>query len=288
MTAPLEAANQRIRDAAKWLIASAAAVGAALIAGSQLSSIGRLDPGPRLWIAAAGALVGLTAVVWAIWTAVGVLLPVLVLIADLAAGWEKPPRALRPVVRFLHQYPKFLQGVGSPAALITRRDKLVEGLREAVAAKASAGDDPEALWESEEELAKARAGLADVDQRITAVEDIANHEALKARFHACLRRLLAATVLAALGIVAFAWAANPPPRTVTADLRNAGLVNAFLRDADLRGARLDGADLTGADLTGATLTGASISRAIWRNTTCPDGTNSDANRMTCAGHLAPS
>jgi len=61
-TDPFERANDRIRGAAKWLIASSAAVGAALIAGSQLSSVGKLEIGlpttvasARLWIAAAGA-----------------------------------------------------------------------------------------------------------------------------------------------------------------------------------------------------------------------------------------
>jgi hypothetical protein len=132
---PLAAANQRIRDTAKWLVASAAAIGAALIAGSQLSSIGRLELGwpaseatARLWVATAGALVGLTAVVFAITAALRVLLPVQVLITDLADGWEKPGPELRPVVEFFRRRPKFLQGTASPADLIARRTRLVEKL----------------------------------------------------------------------------------------------------------------------------------------------------------------
>jgi uncharacterized protein YjbI with pentapeptide repeats len=93
--------------------------------------------------------------------------------------------------------------------------------------------------------------------------------------------------VAAIGIVAFAWAANPPAKTVTADLRGAKLTGAFLRDADLRNARLDGADLTGADLTGADLTGASLTKVVWSRTTCPDGSVSDENAGTCQGHLSP-
>ncbi|MBG0565506.1 pentapeptide repeat-containing protein [Actinoplanes sp. NEAU-A11] len=126
-----------------------------------------------------------------------------------------------------------------------------------------------------------------MDRRIEAVEDVASHEALKATFERCLRRLLVAALVAAIGIIAYAWAANPPPKTVTADLRNARLTGAFLRDADLRNAKLDGADLTGADLTGADLTGASLVKVVWSRTTCPDGTASDENGDTCQGHLSP-
>lgn len=64
-------------------------------------------------------------------------------------------------------------------------------------------------------------------------------------------------------------------------------MDADLRDADLAGADLDNADLTDANLTGADLTDASITDVTWRNTICPDGTNSDAAENSCAGHLAP-
>ena len=78
----LDEANNRIREAAKWLVASAAAVGAAMLAGSQLSRIGELEVGlpvtvehARLWVALVGAGLGLVAVVYTIWTAVQILLP---------------------------------------------------------------------------------------------------------------------------------------------------------------------------------------------------------------------
>jgi hypothetical protein len=277
---PIEQANQRIRDAAKWLIASSAAVGAALIAGSQLSSIGRLDVGlpttigtARLWIASLGALLSLVAVVAIIRTGVRLLLPKLVVIGDLADAWDAPSAELRPVVAFFRQHPKYLQGAASPADLVRKREERIKQLTEAAAAG--------------EPVAELRTRVAGVDQRITATERMAQHQALRADFGQSLRRLTPATAVAAIGIVAFAWAANPPARTVTADLRNAKLTGAFLRDADLRNAKLDGADLTGADLTGAKLEGASLVRVIWARTTCPDGSSSEENGRTCAGHLNP-
>ncbi|GIE99961.1 pentapeptide repeat-containing protein [Paractinoplanes rishiriensis] len=271
---PIVAGNERIRDTAKWFIAGLAAVGAALIAGSQLSSIGRLEVGwptsvatARLWVAVSGAVLALAAVVFAITGAVRVLLPVGVLIADLAENWATPEPRFCRAVEFFRRRPKYLQGVAGPQELIDRRQALVDQL-------GKPGADPNLDRK-----------IAAMDQRVDAIESMASHETLAATFDRCLRRLLVASAVVAAGVVAFAWAANPPAKTVTADLRNARLTGAFLRDADLRNAKLDGADLTGADLTGADLTGASLVKVVWSRTTCPDGSVSDANGQTCKGHL---
>jgi hypothetical protein len=65
-----------------------------------------------------------------------------------------------------------------------------------------------------------------------------------------------------------------------ADLRSAGLI-----EADLRYADLSGADLRfGANLWGAHMEGANVANVRWQST-CPDGTSSDANGGTCEGHL---
>lgn len=68
------------------------------------------------------------------------------------------------------------------------------------------------------------------------------------------------------------------------DLSGANLSTANLSNADLSYARLTDANLTGANLTNADLTGASGNPhfpqlAIWSNTTCPDGSNSDSNGL---------
>ncbi len=70
-----------------------------------------------------------------------------------------------------------------------------------------------------------------------------------------------------------------------ANLNRANLTGAALRGADLTNANLLGANLTNADLTGATTTGANFNKVTWSNTTCPDGTNSNADGGTCEGHL---
>jgi uncharacterized protein YjbI with pentapeptide repeats/DNA-binding CsgD family transcriptional regulator len=77
------------------------------------------------------------------------------------------------------------------------------------------------------------------------------------------------------------------------DLTGAELYGGTFGSTDFRGANLTRADLgqtvvqranfTNANLRDADLTHSIIRDAIWGNTTCPDGTNSDANGGTCLG-----
>ncbi len=64
---------------------------------------------------------------------------------------------------------------------------------------------------------------------------------------------------------------------IDALLYHSNLANANLADANLYGADLNSANLANANLAGANLAGATLLDAIWDNTTCPDGTNSDSN-----------
>ncbi len=69
------------------------------------------------------------------------------------------------------------------------------------------------------------------------------------------------------------------------DFRGTDLRSASFVGSDLRYARLGGVDFTNADLTGANWRQSTgLASATFSNTTCPDGTNSDVNGGTCAGH----
>jgi hypothetical protein len=70
-----------------------------------------------------------------------------------------------------------------------------------------------------------------------------------------------------------------------ANLNRADLAGALLNGASLDGANLNGADLSGANLTGASLAGANLQGVTWSTTTCPDGSDSDADGGTCANDL---
>ncbi|MFJ3794268.1 pentapeptide repeat-containing protein [Kitasatospora sp. NPDC090091] len=269
-------ANDKIRSAAKWIVASSAAVGAALLAGSQLSNIGKLPPSEgRFWWAVVGAVIGLIAVVCAIWLATRILLPLTVTIDQLVRQWDHPKRDLKPAVDFFKYDTTYLQHYGSSP----------QGLKQAQADNETALQDAGARGDqaAKDTGMETRLTLA---ATVLGLEQLAQHKVLEGRFRRNLRWLMLTTGLAAAGILAFAWASNPPAaQPPAADLKNAILAHANLRDADLKNAVLDHADFTCADLTGADLKHASLVGAKWHDTTCPDGKNSDKVGGSCAGHL---
>ena len=69
------------------------------------------------------------------------------------------------------------------------------------------------------------------------------------------------------------------------NLMNADLSGANLSGANLSGTNLKGVNFTNAILDGASLSGANLNGAIWSNTICPDGTNSNSDGGTCVNNL---
>jgi hypothetical protein len=292
---PFKDANERIRDAGKWLIAASAAVGAILVAGSQLSSIGKLQTGPRLWTAMAGAVLGLWGVVAAIWSAVRLLLPVQITLRDVQTRWDQwrddlgrfrawRQRIKMPDVAFFKKNRVFLGGVDAPKVLEAAYEEAAIALKEAQDAPSK---QPGRRWRRKRDNTPVLKKLQDAQDRAEAnlriATQYARHHWLAGQFRRMLPRLLLYATTTAIGIGLFAWAANPPDPTVR--LQGASLIGASLRDADLSGADLTGADLTNTDLTGASLSGAILNEVHWQNTICPDGNNSDKVGGTCKGHL---
>lgn len=271
----LKDATELLTGAAKWLIGALGAIGAVLIAGSQLSSIGSLTFGPRLVAAIVGLGVGLTAVLWSIWQVVNLLAPDRYTIRELSEEWlsasaqsgigvaDRRMRRRFPVVDWLGRNPEYLAGHTSPGQL---REHWLDR---------SAPDRAAAL------------------KAINELVRLANFRRSREDFARTKRTLAAAMMVAAAGIGAFAWAANPA-ESAAPSLRNADLSGADLSGAALTGADLTGATLRNADLRGANLSGAILTDVVWGNTTCPDGVNSDrtgrgqgTEAASCEGHLIP-
>lgn len=282
-SADLSASRELVRSAARWFIAGLGAIGAVLVAGSQLSSVGALSPDTlRFWLAIAGVALGLLAILWAMWRVVDVLSPAQWAFEDLVAAWDAAPavpparrwwnrRQRRSVGRFLRDHPTLLGGFDSPAAIM-------------------------AVYE---ESSAARAGLDDLVDLMDDLLDKASTIDLHSRFATLRGQIAAGVLLGAAGIILFAWAANPAQLVQPEpSLSRTDLQGADLRGASLRNADLTGADLTDADLLDADLRGATVEDVTWSNTRCPDGTNSDSRARpgtdggealagTCAGHLSP-
>jgi uncharacterized protein YjbI with pentapeptide repeats len=288
-----EGREEKIRDAAKWLIASFAAVGAALIAGSQLSSIGKLPlcaprslDCARLWIAVFGTLASLLGVVFAIWIGVTLLVPDPAPVSVLREEWKSRGSYLQTYFRnnsSLLQGFKDLDDMDRQEADAFRE---VDRLRAEVEGASQGERD-----KLEQELSAADSYLGEILERSDVVVSTANHVRFVHAFKSgALKKLVGAASLAALGIVAFAWAANPPTLSPTASLRGADLsgsdlTGVNLRNVDLSNANLSQTNLTGADLRGADLSNANLDDAIWSQTTCPDGTVSDTVGGSCQNHL---
>jgi hypothetical protein len=277
-SAALSASREVVRGAAKWFFAGLAGIGVVLVAGSQLSSIGALPPtSPRLYLALAGVVVGLGAILWAMWRVVDVLAGRRWAFEDVVREWEAvaqlPSRRFQnwrkrvrhPTGWFLREHPSLFGNYGSPVEILDEYEKSAPG----------------------------RPGLDDLVDLMTGLQDKVATVYLTERFRALRSQIGGGIVIGAAGIILFAWAANP----IKPDQPIPSLAHANLRNADLRGASLRNVDLTGADLTGADLRGATITGTIWLHTICPDGTNSDAGSRpdatgrptgsTCQGHLVP-
>jgi uncharacterized protein YjbI with pentapeptide repeats len=74
-------------------------------------------------------------------------------------------------------------------------------------------------------------------------------------------------------------------RMTDSHLTDAVLTGADLQDVDFDGASLQGANFTQADLDDAYMTPVNVTGAVWDDTTCPDGSNSNNDGDTCANNL---
>jgi uncharacterized protein YjbI with pentapeptide repeats len=71
----------------------------------------------------------------------------------------------------------------------------------------------------------------------------------------------------------------------SSDFTGANFTNAFLRDVIQGSNNYTNANFTSAYLGGSAFPGSVFTGAIWNNTICPDGTNSNGNDgLTCVGH----
>ena len=190
-------------------------MGAALIAGSQLSSIGSLDICARwsvacirLPLAMVGVGLGLFGVAWGISAGVGVLVYQNKPLSGLQREWVKGRKS--SVYRFFTSDPVLLQGfadfdnmAAEEAAAYAAYDEVEKRIRDA-----TTDEEKKALQLL---LRDADEHLADVLERSEAVVNLANQIYLADFFsQTTLKRLLYAAVITAVGIGLFAWAANPP------------------------------------------------------------------------------
>lgn len=84
--------------------------------------------------------------------------------------------------------------------------------------------------------------------------------------------------------------ANISGQWINSNFTNANFTNATILLRNPGNDNFTNADFTNANLTGTNFIsggGNDFTGAVWSNTICPDGTNSNNNGNTCIGHLTP-
>lgn len=201
-------ATDNLRTAARWLLTAAAAAGAVLVAGVQLTSIGSLGPGdwPRLLAAAGGLAVGLGAVGYMILQASLLLTNQWITLADLELDQFRRQlrnsgrrRDKRRVAEIDHIY----------LEVQSCREEFYGSVAESVSDlyQRLAQANKEARESPSPEHARA---AADVKAAVETIVAAANYSYTRAEFAALRRSLALAWAVFIAGIVVFAYTANPP------------------------------------------------------------------------------
>lgn len=201
--APLDAAVVQIREVAKWLIGAFAAVGVALAAGSQVAEVGDLD-GIRLIVAFAAVGVIVVCIAVAIGFATDVLTPRSVGLDQLVDEEEGSDVGKR-----IAEEPSLLRGHGSTIAeFAANRQAAVDAENDAWERYQAApkGDEKQALAP---EVRRAEAERKRIDEALDWLLSFGLYTEVAALFKRARWAMLGAALVAALGIVGFAWAAHP-------------------------------------------------------------------------------
>lgn len=196
---PTSAANQ-VRQNAKWLIAAFAAVGAALAAGIQISNLGGVHGTVRLLGAFIGAALGLLGILVAIWNVGKVL--------DLQEATTSELAKSTALSGRLEQEPTFLGGFGHESVT-----KLVEDYGRTLAEVRVA---QRATWKKPNDeiaavhLKSLSAEFDALSQVVDFLRTVVIYDKTHAQYMKARSWVLAGAALAFIGLISFAYAANPP------------------------------------------------------------------------------
>lgn len=207
------ASTDNLRTSTRWLLTAAAAAGAALVAGLQLTSIGSLglSDWPRLLAAAVGLAAGLGAVGYMIFQASLLLTDRWITLAALELEqvrqllWNPSRRRDRRRLEELNRIRDEIQSYQDEFYGSVAID-LADLYRQLIEANKKTRESPSA------EHAQA---AADLRRTVDTVVQAANYSYTRSGFESLRRRLAGAAAVFVTGIVVFAYAANPPKPAAT-------------------------------------------------------------------------
>ncbi len=233
---PYLPATTALRDVAKWLIGALAAVAAVMLAGTQLSSLGALSaqhPG-RLVTAVVAAAVVVAAISGAIYLLTTVLpMDFSGMHGLVEASREQPMRAV------LAADSGYCGGRTSVSHLLDdyetarKAERLAYRTRAALAREEAEHPDPTKDLSAQLTCATKREALAtaevnELKKNVTLLIQMKGYLAVQRRFERARTGVIWLALVAAVGIIAFAWAAKPADATGPSPALNPSPVSARL------------------------------------------------------------
>jgi hypothetical protein len=199
---PVLAGIDRLRETAKWLIGAYAAVGAAIIAGLQLTSLGKVEDDARLWVGAVAAAVALLAVMTGISKIAGVLAPAKVEAQDLGPNSEAE--------KMVQATPTLLKGQATTLAeLRSKYDVALADFEVKRSAAHGPFDSPAAQNAAESDAEQAHRRMMALFGPLEQMRKLVLFEKVQKRYDDAKHALGVAGIVIVAGVITFAWAANP-------------------------------------------------------------------------------
>ena len=195
----LTQAVEQLRSNVKWTLAAFGAIGTTLLAGSQLSNLGKFEINePRLWVALACAMAALGAAAFAVRAALKVAY----------TGDTELSQLDETDIAYAESEGALLEGYGTVEALrtayydciATRHQNLEAGAKLAV-------------------LQSDKATFLYLDGLVDSVLSYIRYNRIRREAEKSIKTLTRASIVAAIGLVGFAWAANPAKENPTIVLR---------------------------------------------------------------------
>jgi hypothetical protein len=207
---PILAGVEGIRKTAQWLIGAFAAIGAALIAGTQLSDIGSLGhQWGKLALAATGAAVGLGSAAIAIYQTMKVLLPTEDSMGEVAKDESK-----YPVGKLVASDASLLGPGQTIKSVFEQYTKLIKDYEDAFAEYESEKDkatpDPAKVDKLGEKVTEIQAKRDALGKKLQYVRKLALYTTVKERFKGASVYIVGGAISAGVGLVLFAYETNPP------------------------------------------------------------------------------
>lgn len=183
-------AVEYLRGNVKWTLIAFGAIGTTLLAGSQLSNIGRFEANePRLWVGLVCALAALLAAAYAVNSAMKVAY----------AGYTEFFDLGEPQRNFVQRNPALLEGFDTVVAVALAHQKSAALRHQELVADQP---DPQNLTDNE-------IWFGYLNKLISKVVAYVRYDAIKQEAERSRRELKYASIVAGAALVGFGWAANP-------------------------------------------------------------------------------